>query len=256
MEFCVISPVGGLEQFATLSKRHLVLAHIKNSRYKEFYKERKLLGDFLILDNGAYETGEPNEQAILEGIEYYEPDVVVLPDTYLGDAWDSMNQGYTFSRKYIYLKEHFGFEWMFVPQARPSEEREWQRNLEWGMMKINPKWVGLSRNLVADKRGTIFFSPLARVTNCLRIIREYGVSIHALGMANGCLPELWALHYAGCSSIDSSAPVWRGFNGERLGNMWSDIPLHFEHDESCDYKYVVDWNLKEVFRYAHHEPAR
>src|SRR5438477_6253945 len=84
MEFCIITPTAGLERYATLSKTHLVLAHYwdKDIAYRKFYHERKAAGDFIILDNGAY-----------EGVAYFEelgrianevrPNVLVLPDFYL-----------------------------------------------------------------------------------------------------------------------------------------------------------------------------
>ncbi len=53
MEFAIISPVGGLNQYATRSKIHLILAQVKNEEYRKFYRERGEKGDFLILDNGA-----------------------------------------------------------------------------------------------------------------------------------------------------------------------------------------------------------
>ena len=39
------------------------------------------------------------------------------------------------------------------------------------------------------------------------------LKVHAFGMANGEIGELRPLEWAGVQSIDSSAPVWRGWNG-------------------------------------------
>jgi hypothetical protein len=57
--FCVIAPTAYLQYYATQSPRHLVLAHLvaKDPAYAAFYRTRSDIGDFIIMDNGAFELG-------------------------------------------------------------------------------------------------------------------------------------------------------------------------------------------------------
>ena len=60
MDVCFITPTPMLNLFAVKSRTHLVLAHIYevDEAYRNFYKERVAAGDFVILDNSAYELQE------------------------------------------------------------------------------------------------------------------------------------------------------------------------------------------------------
>ena len=60
MELGIITPTNYLENIATESKYHLVLAHMveRDSTYREFYKNRSKHGDYITLDNSSYEMGD------------------------------------------------------------------------------------------------------------------------------------------------------------------------------------------------------
>ena len=57
MDVCFITPTPRLEEYATASTHHLVLAHIyeQDEVYRAFYRERVRQGDYVILDMSAYE---------------------------------------------------------------------------------------------------------------------------------------------------------------------------------------------------------
>ena len=83
MNVCFITPTPMLNQFATRSDHHLVLAHIyeKDTEYRKFYKERVAAGDFVMLDNSAYELGESVQvDRLLVCAEDLNPSAVFLPD--------------------------------------------------------------------------------------------------------------------------------------------------------------------------------
>jgi len=84
MRAAFITPTPMLQEFATRSDYHLVLAHIykEDAAYREFYKERVKAGDFVILDNSAYELQESvNVQVLLECALDLNPTAVFLPDS-------------------------------------------------------------------------------------------------------------------------------------------------------------------------------
>src|SRR5882672_5189483 len=119
MHFNILSPVQGLEEFATLSRHHLVLAQIKDPAYRQFYKLRREKGDHIILDNGAWE-GNQNWAVLTEAIVFYNPNVVVLPD-YLLQPWEK-----TLHSAQVFLdtfNDDFpDVDWALCPQASRSEE--------------------------------------------------------------------------------------------------------------------------------------
>lgn len=214
MEFCIITPIAGLERYATLSKRHLVLAQVTDQRYMEFYRKRRQEGDTLILDNGAYEGTLADDRRILECIDYYTPQITVLPDKFL-QSWE-----HTYNAARDFLNKHYQryswMKWMYVPQGPRNNVMNWIDGLINACDDLPIDWVGLPRCLATD----ISLDPLIRPQACELIRKRWPhIKVHALGMVKGNVAELPFLRDAGCESIDSSAPVWRGwYKGFRLTN--------------------------------------
>lgn len=200
-----------------------MLPQVRNQDYRNFYRKRGEAGDFIILDNGAYEN-QVNGNQLHRAIEWYQPDVVVLPD-YLLEDWNK-----TWSSAQRFLDSHFynypSVDWGYVPQAVPGDIMGWAEGLVKALEDARIKWLLLPRAL-----GThIVRDPFVRANIC-RFIKRRGKRVHALGMLDGSVAELAFLRDAGCDSVDSSAPVWRGWNGVALGHPWKDIPADFEATE-------------------------
>lgn len=214
MEFCVISPTAGLERYAVLSKTHLVLAHECGTvaggptgyDYRNFYQTRRQAGDFLILDNGAYENHSRFDEDM---IHWLEPQVLVLPD-YLLQPW----------RKTWHAAIHFLDEWydvfspktkfLYIPQAVPGDLQGFIESYHEAVQDPRITWLGIPRALAY----AITDNPLARVEFARMVRRDHpGIKLHAFGMVNGDVHELPYLAQVGVTSIDSSAPVWRGWHG-------------------------------------------
>lgn len=84
MQAAFITPTSMLKFFATKSKYHLVLAHIylEDEEYRNFYKERVAAGDFVLLDNSAYELKVGlNVDILLQCALDLNPTAVFLPDS-------------------------------------------------------------------------------------------------------------------------------------------------------------------------------
>lgn len=82
MKLALITPIPDLERFATLSKIHLVLPeHFDDDRYLQFYKYRRSVGDYVIMDNGAHEHAGPLpiSELMMRAAELG-PNEIVLPD--------------------------------------------------------------------------------------------------------------------------------------------------------------------------------
>ena len=226
MDFCIISPTAGLNRYSTLSKTHLVLPHVNDKDYWDFYEGRREAGDRIILDNGAYEGREFNEVRYTGLLRHLKPQVAVLPDYPLEWWVKTHHASIAFLDKWA---EKFpDVEWMYAPQA---EEKHYG-DLIHSMNQVldderRVKWIGLPRNLT-----THFLSPLSRI-DAVREIRDEaivrGIKIHCLGMAAGNIHELYYLNELGVTSIDSSAPVWRGWSGYAINDPnWPNPPIEFD----------------------------
>jgi len=213
VDFCIISPTAGLERYATLSKTHLVLStEWTNETYRNFYKARKAAGDFIILDNGAYENGTPKEDCWFP-IQDLEPDVVVLPDYFL-QPWQK-----TWHAAIAWLDRNVdditGFEVCYIPQAEKGDLHGFLESYQAAMEDSRITWLGIPRALAY----AITDNPLMRVEFARMVRKEHPtIRLHAFGMVNGDVHELPYLGAAGVTSIDSSAPVWRGWLGYDIDN--------------------------------------
>lgn len=222
MEFCILSPIAGLERYARLSKRHLLLPQIRSSVYEEFYKARRAEGDFLILDNGAYE-GESDWSRLVDCIRLYNPQVCALPD-YLLEPWEK-----THHAAFTFLDQHYydfpDTAWMYIPQAVAGDIMGYCDALTRAIEDPRIGWIGLSRALPLH----ISHDPLMRVNVADSLRKRWRGKIHALGMQKGSVTELGLLRSAGVASIDSNAPVWRGWCGYSLTTgRWQEIPVNYE----------------------------
>lgn len=236
MEFCTITPIEGMQRWGTaLSNRHLILAQmLYNEKYAHYYTTRRLSGDFIILDNGAYELTNPiDAPAFMNMVKNIHPQVAVLPDI-LGSPWKKTTAAsLNFLDEYGDYIERLGYktEWMFVPQIHGGKIEEIYKAVDTvlndGRQGHRVTWIGLGRYL-ATKWGS-------RTVVAVFLKKMYPeIRLHALGMANGNLSEMKHLRDIGVESIDSSAPVWRGWLGMDLTSE-SDCNYWQEHGKPCNF---------------------
>jgi hypothetical protein len=143
MKIAPIPPTALLEQYST--DYHLCLAHVlgNNPRQMEYYQQRTSMGEYVILDNGAYELGSsvPFEH-VLEVAEQIKPNEIVLPDVFLDSAatikateaaWEALH---SFSQdEYTYTNL------MAVPQGKNSDE--WIACLKILVKMVTPDAIGI-----------------------------------------------------------------------------------------------------------------
>lgn len=239
MKFCVISPTSGLERYATLSDHQFPLVQNFNDPiYRKFYEDRRAAGDTLILDNGAYE-GFPFDQSLMsEAMSAWKPQYVVCPDVIGGDRETNISSAFVFRERWRCITDTI---WMAVIQPN----MDWQDILDFKDGGFRA--FGLPRSLMKTH-------PLERTLRAYRIRLMFpDIYLHALGMSAGDLGEFWGLRHAGIQSIDSSAPVWRGWHGLGLGpasrEKWKEIghPVDFSApppDPGADTQILA--NLLEV----------
>jgi len=97
MKHGIICPTQHLQDFASLSRFHLILPHLHKDHpdYKSFYVERARLGDFVMMDNSFFELHETGEVLSHEFLISEANDMgcseVVAPEV-LGDVSGSVKE--------------------------------------------------------------------------------------------------------------------------------------------------------------------
>lgn len=247
MQFCYICNVGALSSYGDRSRTHLALAQvIKRSdlarrAYVGFYRERAQRGDYVILDNGAYEGDQLTTSGLLAAIEEFQPSAIVLPD-YPGDFDKTESRSVDFL---CALKRHCGVGFTdSIPIHTIKVLHAADGNLEafvnsWKTARYyGVDRIGLSR--LTGRYGVPVTSlPVEQEDvrpGFVRYLSQLGLydskdperqKIHAFGMCSGSLKELKALADLGVTSCDSSAPIWRGMWGYRLEDTcWVDEPFN------------------------------
>lgn len=238
MEFCILSPIAGLTRYSTLSNRHLLLPHLTRSeQYVNFYQERKQAGDFLILDNGAYE-GQEDWANLVRCVELFKPQVCALPD-YLLQEWEKTHhEAFVFLDRYYYTFPNV--KWMYIPQAKPGDIVGFIDSLFRALDDERISWIGLPRALPLE----ICNDPLMRVRVAEQVRKRSRVNIHALGMMKGNVGELKLLEQAGVKSVDSNAPVWRGWLGYDINGSWHEQPVDYNAPLSATNHTTIMKNLE------------
>ncbi|MEO0158054.1 MAG: hypothetical protein ABIM59_04915 [candidate division WOR-3 bacterium] len=226
MLFCPIAPIAHLDKIWKY-RSHMVLPQLwEDSIYRSFYKEARERGDFVVLDNGAYEGTLLPLRELCRVAADLRPTVIVLPDV-LGDYQKTEE----LSRKALPKLSKYA-PCMQVVQGRDLTE------VTLALMKVRTPWVGLPRLL-----GDCAFLGDARADrrpSLLPYLRHK--LVHLLGWV-GDPRELDGLH--GVVSVDTAAPIWRGLHGYSLyDTTWPDVP--FDPHSKMEWCTQADINLAKM----------
>lgn len=123
MKVCHIVPADYVEECNQNSSMHLLISQevLKNKEYREEYLTKSWNGDFIIMDNGAFEYGNAAPlDDVIEAVEAVDATEMVLPDCYLDGEITIKRVGsalYTLRTKNY---RHIGL--MAVPQGKTQDE--------------------------------------------------------------------------------------------------------------------------------------
>lgn len=240
MEFAVICPISALETYGKLTKTHMCLYHITAPVYWNFYRERQEQGDLIILDCSAYEGVPFCAEQYADRIDDLRPEIVVMPDLLLEEWKKSFHFSFGM-REYLERKTYWRPKWMFIPQSVARDQEGFTASYFRAITEEGIDHIGLPRMLCSH------FDPFARVELAKIIIENYpSTYIHAMGFG-GTINELYYLEKAGVKSIDSSAPVWRGWNGYDIEAPWPDYRFDpFATSYNPLYECTIHNNLRKV----------
>ena len=265
-QHCFIAPTAYLHLVPKEVTIHLLLAHLLEDRaYCDFYKKRKEQGDYIIVDNGAFEFKRPleaDEMFRLIGGAGFVPDIVVAPD-YPFEHWEkTVIQTTAFSKRY---HDYFdpSVKLMAVPQSQKGDWKGWISCYRALTALDEVKWIGMSimgiPNAFCSKTGTEDIS--FNRTYATAYLKEQGiidekVKHHYLGCADP--RELMMMRMLGVADTnDSSTAFWHAINGIAFddsgrGLLNGKIQLEVDFNLGYDEQHVplirqnIDWINKII----------
>lgn len=215
--FGIIAPTAYLH-YARKSNFHLVLAHLVDSdeAYADFYLNQSNLGDFIILDNSAFELPEPYKpEKLITLARRVKADVIVLPDYPFCAGQRTIDAAKQFAPQF----KDAGFKTFFAPQSQLGDYEDWFETYCWGAETDYIDCLGMSILGIPNALPHIA-KPYARVVMVQRLIDAGAYNFekytHFLGLNAGPALEIPSLmNMNAMNSCDSSNPVWMGILGHR-----------------------------------------
>ncbi|PPD54351.1 MAG: hypothetical protein CTY12_03405 [Methylotenera sp.] len=254
-QFCTITPVQYLEDYATQSSVHLVLAHIvdKDPVYADFYLGMSERGDRIIMDNGAFELGESYApDKLIELGHRCGADAIVLPDYPNQDPFKTIDA----AMKLAPSVKSEGFKAMFAPQAKIGDLDGWIESYTWAADSDLIDIIGMSILAIPNALPLIPKS-YARVvmTELLHdrdIFAEHKFH-HYLGLNAAPNVEIPSLILTNSlDSCDSSNPVWAGINGHQyntVADSFLPISKKYLREVDFDYEWVDKDHIHDMIQY-------
>ena len=142
-EFCFITPISLLEQYASQSTKHLCLAHLVDSsdEYANFYKRMRARGDYIICDNGAFELGESYAPEKLLALGHKcGANAIVLPDYPAKDSLKTIDA----AKEWLPIIKQDGFDAFFCPQGIKGSLTDWLRGYDFAANNPDIDIIGMS----------------------------------------------------------------------------------------------------------------
>lgn len=246
MKALLIPPVRELGSFAHPAKMHLLLSHLVPIKaYWQFYINRKIAGDYLILDNSAHEFRKPvDPEKLIADAKFVRADEIVMPDIPYDSAGtlkatrECLEHWTKYNRKELSEMQP---RLMLVPQG--STLQEWRTCL-FGLIltwtrksKEFPELFGNGTEkpviaLPAKYQGKFPGADIAELLrNWLHPLNDNGFKIHLLGWR-----ELWrlnalALEFPWIRSIDSAKPFVYGLKGIMFDPINEAEPGHVDRPD-------------------------
>jgi len=242
LNIAVISPTAFLDSVGTLTKTHLVLAHIymESEKYRDFYRNRVAEGDFVILDNSAYELGSSiNITDLKHCVEDLKPTATFLPDVrfHAFKTMDHIEKGISILKEYDTML-------LAVPQG--SDYQQVIMCYHWisGIKEISGFGLYEEIGQVTGFKNRRQF--LQHLENIDKVYSDK--YYHLLGMEED-LSEIPRLaQFSWVNSIDSAKPVVYGLHGIAIQNINSSIqyphrPNNYFNIRATTYMNLIRWNI-------------
>lgn len=265
--FCFITPTSYLERYAVASSTHLVLAHLVDvdEAYAAFYAARSAAGDFIMMDNSAYELKEPYApEKLITLAQKCGAHAVVLPDYPFAPCAKTIDAAI----KFIPIFKDAGLKSFFVPQSAVGDLEDWMNGYKWAAANPDIDIIGMS--ILGVPNALPHIEPAYARVVMSQLLLDRGVFAHTkhhhyLGLNAGPALEIPSLlQMKVLDTIDSSNPVWMAI----LGHQYSDntdsylpvqkvnlpVDFHIKLSKDSITHYRIEQNIrmtKELFTTVH-----
>lgn len=218
MKLGIIAPTALLEHYAGLSTYHLMLANLalQDRDYLEWYQRRASIGDFVLLDNGAWEGETVSTKDLKELCNIIEPNEVALPDVML----DGKNTVKVSEQAAEYLRGRIPEKTTFMAIPQGPNFSMWRASLHKLMTIPGVTTIGLARNvddnfLQYQGLGTKLYGRAL----CLKYLEREGINdlydVHLLGWGKIKIQLLANIQelFPWVRGMDTTQPVKLGLCG-------------------------------------------
>jgi len=262
--FGYISPISYLHKIPEDEPFHLILAHLlKHKKYVNFYNKRREMGDYILLDNSAFEFQFPIQADIMlkmideSGIN---ANCLVAPDYPFEPGIKTIKSTENFIKQ---LRDKgMDYDVMGVPQSVKGDWKGWidcykELSQMDGCSHIGLSILGCPNAFCSiTKTEDIMINRLFAVITLLdRGLVADHIWHHALGL--GMPREILLQRELGVvDSNDSSSPIWHGIQGIEyddsygcLKNGKCSIPVDFEIERNDNVKkndVIIDKNIETI----------
>jgi hypothetical protein len=242
-----------------LGTAHLLLPHLmENGEYEKFYAERRLAGDLVIMDNGAFEHMLMPADKLLE-LAQRVANEIVLPDVLRDPLGSIIKAREAYEQLGLGSPNGWSGSIMIVPQGRDSSE--WIMCME-EMLRQFPRvtTIGIFEESATWFSGTTRLPLLAEIHK-LHLCTWPQRSFHLLGMQEGTFLQneiILAREYECVRSIDSGKCFVYGMHKIGPQTMrtqdYPGRPKNFFEVNwsrlSLDQRQMIDINLQTVVSLA------
>lgn len=243
-----------LKSFDLNHQIHLLLAHqtLKDKNYVDFYLERKKQGDYIVLDNSAFEFGEAMTAGFLKKtIHLIRPHEFVLPDV-LFDKHQTIKRSADFAKNLSSISMNY----MGVVQGNTLEE--WLSCYDYFSNSDQIYSIGLgaiySPRTVFNNKLSDFVSGREFLISKLQQNKLLNTNKphHLLGLGDSGHLEINKLSkYKWIRSCDSSAAYIQAKHGVKIiaGQEYSKIKNKINLNDKIDQKDVdmIIYNMQTLY---------
>lgn len=235
----------------SLPRINLLLSHqvLNDKKYVEYYLKRKKQGDYIVLDNSAFEFGEAlSIDLLIRAIKITKPNEFVLPDVFF-----NKNESIRRSIEFIESFSFGSLKYMGVVQGESLED--WLSCYKYFSENIDIFSIGLgaiytSKTIFGNKNINKIVSGREFLINELkeRKILNQNKPHHLLGLGDSGHIEIEKLKkYKWIRSCDSSAAYIQARQGVEISmnNEYSKIKEKINLNDKLD-KDIIDLVIKNM----------
>ncbi len=257
MRATIIPPIPLTEKYSPLNGGyHLILASLAKASlsYCAFYRSLVDKGEFVILDNDAYEEGVGASFETLRSLnEAIHPSEIILPDVLTSGSETYRKSELT--RVAFRSEHHMSSYPKFMGVPHGSTIAEWSECAR-GLLNIGVDSLGMARMYGEEPPGLV---PYLEELNDM-VMRHYWerppIPVHLLGWSDRLdalsevanMPYMEGIYLRG---VDSSKPLTYAFYNAQIGSYYLGRPEgYFTMDNTSFEEVLVKYNFQVFRRYA------